>query len=331
MNPPRTIGVLVPTHGSKPMLPPEQRPIGRAALLLAHEGIDVIFGDRLRGGRISGFRARPKGWTEATDVPIDGLHDRFPSQLRSKRFDELMSARDGVPMANPLEFTLWCRDKLACQQDLETYGVKMPAVTGDHGRFEAALKAWSHGFLKPRYGALGIGVQRVSPGDALPSRLEGVVPDRPDPAILQAAVEPPAGWASRTVRVLVQRTETGGWVQGTPVVRQSRSDFVANAAQGAAVVSGVTALPEACQSAIRGAVVDLTHVFDRIPIAKHMVEAGVDLALDSKLNPWIIEINSRPRGRMEILANSDPSHFERAHVEACARPIRVLARGWSED
>ena len=331
MNPSRAIGVLVPTHGSKPQSPPEQRPIGRAALLLAEEGIDVIFGDRLRNGHISGFRVRPGQWEAAVDVPLNGIHDRFPSQLRSVRVNELMNERNGVPMANPLAFTLWCRDKLTCQRDLEDIGITMPAVTGDPDRFEASLAEWSHGFLKPRYGALGIGVHRASLGDELPHHLEGVVPGRPDPAILQAAVEPPPGWASRTVRVLLQRTVDGGWIQGCPVVRQSRSDFVANAAQGAEVVSGATALTDACRSMIHTAVAELADAFDQLPVARRMVEAGIDLALDPDLKPWIIEINSRPRGRLEVLARSDPSRFAKAHIEACARPIRVLAHGWSED
>jgi len=41
--------------------------------------------------------------------------------------------------------------------------------------------------------------------------------------------------------------------------------------------------------------------------------------------PHLIEVNSRPRGRLEALAAQDPSRFEAAHVEACARPLRVLA------
>ena len=56
-----------------------------------------------------------------------------------------------------------------------------------------------------------------------------------------------------------------------------------------------------------------------------MVEAGLDLVIDAKSNVWLIEINSRPRGRMEVLAAHDPATYQDAHVEACARPIRVVA------
>ncbi len=330
MKPRCTIGVLVPTNGDEPTAPPEVRPIGRAALMLANEGIDVVFGDTVHDGQITGYRARPGGWHPAAGVPIDGLHDRFPSQLRSERFSTIMRGCDGIAMANPIDFTLWCRDKIASQRVLEALGVPMPAVTADPSRFDASLRAWGSGFLKPQYGALGIGVRRAVPGDALPALLEGVVPHRPDPAILQAAVLPPAGWASRTVRVLLQRTAKGGWFQGAPVVRQSRTDPVANAAKGAEVVDGSTALSSPCLASIRGVVDTVAQAFDALPVAQRMVEAGIDLALDRELEPWVIEVNSRPRGRMEVLATAQPDRFRLAHRDACARPIRVLA-SWSQE
>ena len=329
MNSRCTIGVLVPTNGGEPTTPPEARPIGRAALMLAKEGIDVIFGDDLQDARITGYRARPGGWQPVDAIPIDGLHDRFPSQLRSEQFSAIMRGRNGIVMANPVDFTLWCRDKIASQRGLEALGVPMPVVTADPDRFDAALRAWGSGFLKPQYGALGIGVRRVMPGDPLPPTLEGVVPNRPDPTILQSAVEPPTAWASRTVRVLLQRTADGGWFQGAPVVRQSRTDPVANAAKGAEVVDGTAALPSTCLAAIRTVVSTVARAFDALPVARRMVEVGIDLALDRELNPWVIEVNSRPRGRMEILAETAPERFDQAHRDACARPIRVLA-AWSK-
>ena len=297
--------------------------------MLAKEGIDVVFGDTVQNGRITGYRARPGGWQPAAAVPINGLHDRFPSQLRSERFSAIMRGRNGIVMANPVDFTLWCRDKIASQRGLEALGVPMPAVIADPSRFDASLRAWGSGFLKPQYGALGIGVRRVTTGDALPATLEGVVPDRPDPAILQSAVPPPAAWASRTVRVLLQRTAQGGWFQGAPVVRQSRTDPVANAAKGAEVVDGTTTLSSPCLAAIRAVVGTVAQAFDVLPIAQRMVEVGIDLALDRELKPWVIEINSRPRGRMEVLAVAHPDRFDLAHRDACARPIRVLA-AWSK-
>ena len=205
MIPNQAIGVLVPTDGSTPTTAPEERPIGRAALQLATRGIDVIFGDTLCAGRMSGFRATMQGWKAAKDIAIGGLHDRFPSQLRAEKYEEILRESRDIPMGNSHAVTLLCRDKLQTQESLQALGIPMPAVQGDPTRFSSDLSLWGHGYLKPRYGALGIGVRRVSPGDPLPTHTTGVVPDRPDPTILQAAVTPPAGWASRTVRVLIQR------------------------------------------------------------------------------------------------------------------------------
>jgi predicted ATP-grasp superfamily ATP-dependent carboligase len=66
----------------------------------------------------------------------------------------------------------------------------------------------------------------------------------------------------------------------------------------------------------------LTHIEE----AKQMVEAGVDLVIDEHEEVWLIEINSRPRGRLEVLASHDPSAYLDDHINACARPIRVIAQ-----
>ncbi len=321
------IGVLVPTNGSAPEAPPEARPIGRAAIVLATEGIDVIFGDTLCDGRMAGYRAIPGGWEAVSGALLSGVHDRYPSQLRSEQYERIQRGLNGLKMSNPLSFTMLCRDKLATQQRLEAQGIRMPAVTGEPSQFSDCITQWKEAFLKPRYGALGIGVQRIAEGDPMPAVLPGVVPDRPDPSILQAAIEPPRGWASRTVRVLLQRTPEGGWYQGMPVVRQSRDNPVANAALGAEVVSGDRALDSECLTRIHQSVQEIACALDRLPEAEFMVEAGVDLVLDCDMQPTLIEVNSRPRGRLEVLAAHDPKSFHREHVEACARPLRVIA-GW---
>ena len=320
-----TIGVLVPTHGQTPTDPPETRPIGRAALSVATDGVDVVFGDAVREGCISGYRAIPGGWEPVDSVPFDAIHDRFPSQLRAQRYAEILQGVGDLPMGNPVAFTMLCRDKLETQRVLEAHGVPMPAVCGDPQHFSAQLAAWGTGFIKPRYGALGIGVTRVQPGDPLPVELPGVVPQRPDPSILQAAIAPPEGWASRTVRVLIQRTPEGGWWSGTPVVRQSREDPVANAARGAQVASGDQVLEEETLARLRIATDALCHALDGIDPGGLALEAGADFVLDTNHRPWLIELNSRPRGRMEVLSAHDPERYQAAHIMACARPILRLA------
>ncbi len=320
------IGVLVPSHGDAPLLPPEARPIGRAALLIQREGIDVVFGDTVFDGRISGFKAKRGGWTAVESCPLVAVHDRFPSQLRSARFNEIKQGLGQIPMGNSLNFTMLCRDKLRTQSELVRLGIRMPEVCNTPSLFESKLSSWGCAFIKPRFGALGIGVQRVKPGDALPRQSPGVVPNRPEPSILQKAVLPPKNWASRTVRVLIQRQQNGRWIQGTPVVRQSRFDPVANAARGAEVAVGSDVLTVDCLHKINGLIANLGHAIDQLDGSRWALEAGADLVLDENHTPWLIELNSRPRGRMEVLSEQDPTSYNDAHIQACSRPIRRIAQ-----
>ena len=58
------------------------------------------------------------------------------------------------------------------------------------------------------------------------------------------------------------------------------------------------------------------------------VEFGLDLVIDEHYSPWVIEVNSRPRGRLEALAKLAPRRFAQQHKEACAQPIRFMATAY---
>ena len=321
----KNIGVLVPSDGHAPTMAPHERPIGRAAIQLLDQNIDVIFGDQIENGTMTGFRVRAGKWETATNIPLHGVHDRYPSQIRWAQYATMRKEMGEIPMGNDFGFTMLCRDKVASQKAMEAQGIRMPPVQSDPDRFQDALSEWGSAFLKPRFGALGIGVCRVNAGDTLPTHVQGVVPGREDPTIIQAAIPPARGWASRTVRVLIQRMPTGGWFSGIPVLRQSRTDPVANAARGAEVEPAGAILPSVLMDRIDQEVHSICRALENMEEAQHMVEAGLDLVIDAKSNVWLIEINSRPRGRMEVLAAHDPATYQDAHVEACARPIRVVA------
>jgi glutathione synthase/RimK-type ligase-like ATP-grasp enzyme len=292
--------------------------------MLANRGLDLIFGDQLSDGHMSGFRATTAAWEPVHNIRLDGAHDRFPSQLRAQRYSEIQAGLGDVVMGNPLGFTMLCRDKLKSQRKLESIGVSMPELITKPEAFESALKRWGSGFIKPRYGALGIGVARVVPGDALPKTIPGMVQDNAEPALLQQAISPPDGWASRTVRVLLQRQPHGDWVQATPVVRQSRIDPVANAARGAQVVAGPWVLDTQTLNQITETSTTIANALDELEDSDWILEAGIDLVLDQDHHPWLIEINSRPRGRMEMLADTNPDKYLAAHIAAAARPIERI-------
>jgi len=203
-------------------------------------------------------------------------------------------------------------------------GISMPELETDPSCFAERLQQWGAGFIKPQYGALGMGVARVEATDPLPAELPGMVPNTPEPAILQRAVVPPSGWAGIALRVLVQRTPKG-WHFCTPVVRSSRTDPVANAARGAEVGPGDVMLSAQTLAKVQHACSQITLAIDSMPQGRLAVEAGIDLVLDADNTPHLIELNSRPRGRLEVLAQQDPERFKDAHIEAVARPIRMLA------
>jgi len=321
----KVLGVLVPINPDQSAPAPEARPVGRAALALRARGIDVVFGDALADGQMTGVLARPGRWEKGC-FAVSALHDRYPSQIRAARFASIQQARQDLPMGNPLALTLMCRDKLACQRVLErAIPGAMPEVEERPAKFGARLKAWGSGFLKPQYGALGTGVMRVLPGDVLPARLPGVVPGVEEPAILQRAVRPPVGWAGQSVRVLCQRLPDGDWHQCEPVVRRSRTDPVVNAARGADVGPGTDWLPSATLERVGWLCQRVCAVLSAQPDGRWLVEMGIDLVLDPDMVPHVIEVNSRPRGRLEVLAAGDPQRFAAAHFAACARPIERLA------
>ena len=321
----RHIGVLVHARSGGGQAPPEARPVGRAALRLLREGVGVVFGEQLVAGRMSGWAALPGAWYPVRDVPVVALHDRFASQTYPRAYQAILDGMGALPMGNPLELTMLCRDKLDAQALLEGAGFVMPAVQADPARFEATLAAWGAGFLKPRYGALGRGVRRVVPGDPLPAEGEGAVLGVVEPLFLQRAVRPPAGWSGWSLRVLVQRLPDGGWHVASRVLRRSREDPVVNVARGAEVGPASAVLEAAQVHALDDLCRSVAQAMAAQPWGRAAVELGVDAVVDHRGAFHLIEVNSRPRGRLEALADQDPGRWADAHIEACARPLRYLA------
>ena len=317
------VGVLVP-HFTGPVQPPERRPIGRAALQLADEGIEVVFAARAKGGVLHGHRAVPGGWVE-TQAQVVAALDRYPSQTDPEGYAALLEGLDGTPVGNPPHLNVLCRDKVATQRFLVGQGLAMPPIEVDPAAFAATLERWGTAYLKPQFGSLGRGIHRVVVGDRLPAEGEGAVPGRTEPLFLQRAVTPPEGWAGIACRILVQRQLDHTWWVGPIVVRRHAEDPVVNAARGAEVCTE-EALPAHTPEAIRTLVRQTADALTRAPNGEHLVELGLDAVVDDRGEPHLIEVNARPRGRLEALATQDPETWMRAHVAACARPLRRLSQ-----
>ena len=312
------IAVLVGPHPGAPRSP-EATPIGRAALALSAEGVPVCF----TSDGLSFTRAVQGGWAGLGLDRIAAVHDRFPSQTRPDAYRRALDRMGHPPMGNPEDITLLCRDKIASQRWLES-GIAMPGIETDPARFAPTLADWGCAFLKPRYGAMGRGIRRVQPGDPLPARGPGAVHGVDEPLFLQRAVPSPASGAI-AVRSLVQRLPSGGWIRLPPVARVAPpGEPVANVSTGAVARPAEELLSAVCCGEIADQAERVAEALASRPKGELAVEAGVDFAIDAEGRPVLLEVNSRPRGRLEALAEDCGGLWRDRHVAACGRPINRL-------
>ena len=323
----KSIGIFVPPKkGRRP--PPGDRPIVKATQHLLTEQIQCIFGHSFRrtekGLAMDGLSTNGQQWTEHLNQSICAVYDRFPSQLRSQTFQPMMKVILPSPMGNPYGFTLLCRDKIKTQRWLEENGIQMPELVTDHHRFKAKLSDWGAGFIKPQFGALGTNIQKVTAQSSLPTELPGLMPDEPEPAILQQAIDPPKGYAGMSVRCLIQRKDNARWIVRSPVLRFSTQDPVVNVSRGAKACAAVDMLPEACIQEMKQQAIHIGTLISALDWGRFALECGIDFVIDAEYRPWIVELNSRPRGRLEHLAHTEPDRFGEEHIDALAQPIRCL-------
>ena len=316
-----TLAVLAKPWQTSPAHPPEHWPLGRAALSLADDGIQVVFASELEQGVARGQRAVPGRW-EPTTTAVQGAWDRFPSQTFPQHWAALLDGLSDGLVGNPAELTLLCRDKVACQHTLMAAGVRMPQLEHRPEHFERALAQWGSAFAKPRHGALGRGVRRVETGEHLPSSVDGAVPGSTDALILQRGVPLWGGFGGLSVRALVQRGCEGDWVCCPPVARTHPTDPVANVARGATVLAADELFGSVLTARIRELAIQAAEALGDHATA---LELGVDVVVAEDGTPWVIEVNGVPRGHLAALARVDAARWSAAHLEACTRPLRRLA------
>jgi glutathione synthase/RimK-type ligase-like ATP-grasp enzyme len=319
-----TIGVLVPFRQRVAPSPLEQ-PMGRAALSLASRGARLVFGNEVSDGLFSGFEAHGDGWKPVRVSGVDVIFDRFTSHRPVSYYAGLRAELGPVPIANGLSMNTLCRDKIACQRLLLDAGLTMPFIESNPAEFASALSRWGEGFLKPRYGQCGDDIVKVRVGDSLRTHTDRQVDGEPEPYFLQAAVRPPSGWAGLSVRVLTQRAPGGAWVCNPVVLRRSASDPVANVSRGAQALPAEDVLGAGTLEAIRALAIRTCEALAGCEGGEWFIDAGVDMVIDHEQAPHLIEVNSRPWGRVKALAQGWPERFAQAHDAACRRPLEYLA------
>lgn len=321
------VAVLVPPiHTTKPN--PASFPIAKAISSLEQIGILTVFGFKLFSQNntvwINGSYVDNNAFIESK-FKVDIIHDRFPSQIRYEHFQRLQLTAPKTLFGNPFSLTLLCRDKLRSQRLLEEHGCIFPEVTDAFDDFNELLHTWGTGYIKPQFGSLGKGVTAVKPGMVLQSHVEGLVSERLEPTLLQRGIDAPKGWKGMSVRQLMQRDIEGDWIPRTAVLRRSKNTSVVNVSKGAEAVPAEDFLPSDTIRSIQQQSLQACRILSKVPDGLTAVEFGLDFVVASDYRPWLIEVNSRPRGRLEALTVRDPERFTLEHIHSCTQPIRYLA------
>jgi glutathione synthase/RimK-type ligase-like ATP-grasp enzyme len=297
--------------------PPSETPFGRAAMQLEKEGLTIW----IAANPNSWMQADPDGWKPVSPAPVHAVYDRFSSRSLAESYSALNAQMPDCPRGNPADLIRICTDKVATQRAL--HNLPMPEIATNPSEFTDQLARWGQGYLKARFGGLGRGIRLVVPGDPLPAWGPGTVRGGSEPTFLQRAILPPKGFGSLCVRWLVQRTPGGNWQLLPPVARVSQ-EAVANVHQGAQALPAEDVLP---QSALNKGAELVLSAAERLTQLSHgpALEFGVDLLFDGKFNPWLLEVNSRPSGRLSALTARQPKRFSQLAREAALRPLRSLA------
>jgi len=260
-------------------------------------------------------------WRNCDPQKVDAVYDRFSSRSMPEHYTGLEQQVGDTPRGNPPELIRICTDKIATQRLLEH--LPFPPIETAPSLFEEQHSKWGSAFLKPRFGGLGRGIRKVEPGDPLPAWGQGAIRGGSEPTFLQKAIEPPGGFGSLCVRWLTQREASGRWKLLPPVARVSKH-AVANVHQGAEALPADDVLSSGALSTAKELVLECAQSLEN-QISGVAVELGVDLLFDSQEQPWILEINSRPSGRLSALTVRDPRHYGPIAHEAVLRPLRTLA------
>ncbi|MCB9639704.1 MAG: hypothetical protein H6727_12495 [Myxococcales bacterium] len=300
-------------------------------------------------------------WQSAPKVPLIAIYNRFPHSADPAGLEQAEAlAADvvGIPFGNPISFQSLVQDKWLTYLAWRDAGLPTPETQqATQTPPLEKLKSWGLSFFKPRYGAFGEGISCIKHTKRI-WQIQGE-----DTQALQSDEAFVAWWQKRlqqgsfliqrgvpnythdlagaSIRTLLQRVPcvegnvTDVWKAAPRVIRTSTSDPIANAARGAKVAPLETLWSEQFgKSGSRALLGVLSHLEQRAIQAltkqkilrrpKQILEVGLDLLLDPKGEPYLLEANGFPQGRLEKLAELDPSRFAEAMKQVQLHPLSQL-------
>ncbi|MAA79794.1 MAG: hypothetical protein CL916_11090 [Deltaproteobacteria bacterium] len=294
------IGILVSTHH------PTRKNAHRPMMMSTSP---LIFGSKLY------IDSRQRVFLE--NQQVFALYDRFPFQKMKEQYP--LNIDVPIPVANPKNIALLCKDKWNLQQYLTQKGIAMPHIT--RTSFASFLNQNdSCAIAKPRFGSYGVGVAVVDKPP--PSTLPSVCGE--DETLLQQWIKPPKDWAGISIRQLIQRDTDYSWIPRTTVVRCSKTDPVVNVTRGAKAIPAKELLLSKTIQNIHKQSVKAAQYLAELPNGEWIVELGIDFVIDAHWNPWLIEINTQPKGKLKSLYKSHPEIYEEEFMNIIEQPFQCL-------
>lgn len=334
----------------------ERLSIYRAIALDELGGELVVFsasGINVARRQLVGYVPTAKGWKRVRTAIPPVIHKRvlYRSSAPLRKLYRLR--RRGVVFVNPIKI----QDKRAMNAALAS----APAVS-DHipftqgyrwERLKAMLASGQSAILKPRVGSVGQGIIRAIPVDA--RRVQVTAAGNPR-VIYRSRLR---RWLQKRMgarryllqqylslaqyegkpfdlRVPVQRDESGQWIVPGIVAKVARRHaFLTNMAQGGRAIPGETAIRAAFPGSEAADVIERVRslaVAVARTVARHhpfAADMGLDIGVDQRGKPWLIEVNTRDQRYTFHEAGLDDEFrsLYRNPVMFCAYLSRIIAAG----
>jgi len=219
-----------------------------------------------------------KEWEKKTDVELDLVYDKFKYDKTTVELKKKIN--DDLPVLNDLELEKLCKDKLQTYELFPDWVGETRTATQENA--EQMFSENEKIVFKPRYGFAGHGVEILESID------EFKEPDNPDEFVLQNFIntEGVEEWGVRgphDLRTIV----INGEIQDGNYVRVPDSGLISNISRGGhQKYVRRDELPEE--------IVDIIEKIKRKFEKYQPAIFSVDFMFDKDMNPWIVELNSKP-------------------------------------